>query len=107
MYILPLILYKFELFVFKISNGMKKIAHVMALLAPLYATAVLARVVLDVLLPEHSVFKFIELSVPTIAGLYAIAILYVAIRDNYKLANVKAVMVAALPWVLMLIYNLI
>ncbi|MEA3379195.1 MAG: YIP1 family protein [Nanoarchaeota archaeon] len=104
-YLLPLMIYKFEFMIFNVNDHVAKFAYVMALLAPLYSVSVLARVLLDVFLPEHAIFKFIELLVPSVAQLYAVGVLFVALRYYFKLDNVRAFFITALPWILMLIYS--
>ena len=93
--------------IFQIKDGMKKLSYILALLGPLYASAILVRVILDVLLPENRIFRFFELGLPAVAEIYAAAILFLAIKKFYKLPDLKALVVTALPWVLILIYNLI
>lgn len=107
LYILPLLIYKFEFMLFNINKNLKKLSQVLALLAPLYAVGILTKVLLDIFFPEHAFFKFIELLIPALTQLYAVAILFVAITYHFRLDDIKGIIVTSLPWVLMLIFKMV
>ncbi|MEK6816634.1 MAG: YIP1 family protein [Nanoarchaeota archaeon] len=106
LYIIPLLVYKME-FMFIKEGSLKRLAYVMSLLAPLYASGILVRILLDIFLPEHAIFRFIALCVPAFVNTYAFGILYISMKEYYRIDKLKALMVTALPWLFMLIYYLI
>jgi len=106
LFIVPLLVYKLE-FMFLKQGSTKKIAYVMSLLAPLYAAGILIRILLDILLPEHPIFRFIALCVPALLNTYALGIIYMAMKEYYDIDQLKALMVTALPWLFMLVYYLV
>lgn len=106
LYVVPLLIYKLE-FMFLRLDSLKRLAYIMSLLAPLYAMGVLARILLDIFLPEHAIFRFIALCVPAFVNTYALGIIYIAMKEYYNISQLKAMLITALPWVFMIVYYLI
>jgi len=107
LFLVPLLLYRFEIMVFRIDGNLKRFSLLLALIGPLYATSILIKVLLDLLLPNNAFFKFIELIIPGLAVVYTFGIIFVGMRHYFKLADVKAAMIASLPWLIIFIYTMI
>jgi hypothetical protein len=106
-YFLPLLMYKAEFAWAKVKGNFKKFAYLVAMLGPLYSTAILIKAILDFLLPDMILFNFIKIITPGLILLYIFSIMFVAIRNYFKLVDVKAVMLTSIPWLIIIAYNLI
>jgi len=107
MYLIPVLLYWFEFLVFRVEGNLKKYSYLIALLGPLYATSILIKVILGFLLPSNAFFNFIGLIVPGLAVVYIYSIMILGIRSYFKLNDVRAPMIASIPWLIIFIYSII